>query len=169
VQAAGEGIQIARTHSIATPDASVKLEAAEITTMDLTADASVSGSIELPEDVRYALEVNCEVTSRAIKAAALTGRRSDAEPQARNHSGPPQPSKEELQAVKLPIKGYSVVAKLGQGGMSSVYLVERNADGLQLALKLLDTRGADSAGLLERFIQEFEVISAICHPNVAAI
>jgi eukaryotic-like serine/threonine-protein kinase len=46
---------------------------------------------------------------------------------------------------------------------------KRNADGLQLALKLLDTRGADSAGPLERFIQEFEVISAICHPNVAAI
>ncbi len=167
LRAAGAGVQTAGMHSIAVNDSAVRLDAAEVTGLDAAAEISISGAIELPEDVRYALEVNCEVTSRAMKSAALTARRADSAPA--SHAQPAPPSKEDLQAVRLPIKGYCVVAKLGQGGMSSVYLVERNADGLQLALKLLDTRGADSAGLLERFIQEFEVISAICHPNVAAI
>jgi serine/threonine protein kinase len=113
------------------------------------------------------VEVNCEVTSRAVKSAALTGRAErKAHERVGKDTGAP---KEDLSAVRLPMKGYKIVAKLGQGGMASVYLVECDADGLQLALKLLDTRGTDTDSLLERFIQEFEVISAICHPNVAAI
>jgi serine/threonine-protein kinase PpkA len=171
IDAARPGVQTAKTHSIAAADSALVLEAAEVIAVEAGEEMNLSGSIELPQAVRYALEVNCEITSRAMKSAALTARRPDssAEPRGRKESQPAPASKEDLKAVRLPIKGYSVVAKLGQGGMSSVYLVERNADGLQLALKLLDTRGADSAGLLERFIQEFEVISAICHPNVAAI
>jgi hypothetical protein len=43
-------------------------------------DRRCRGRIELPEDVRYALEVNCEVTSRAMKSAALTARRVDSAP-----------------------------------------------------------------------------------------
>jgi hypothetical protein len=99
------------------------LDAAEVTALDAAAEISISGAIELPEDVRYALEVNCEVTSRAMKSAALTARRVDSAPA--SGAQPAAPSKEDLQAVRLPIKGYSVAAKLGQGGMSSVYLVSR--------------------------------------------
>jgi len=168
---AGPGVQIAKMHDVATADGGLVLEAGEVSEVEASEDASLSGSIDLPQEIRYALEVNSEITSRAMKSAALAARRPEGAPESRGRkeTGAVSAPKEDLNAVRLPIKGYTVVAKLGQGGMSSVYLVERKTDGLQLALKLLDTRGADAAGLLERFIQEFEVISTICHPNVAAI
>jgi len=149
------------------------LEAAEVIGAD-TEGMTISGSIELPEDLRFALEVNCEITSRTTKSALLTNRRADtgaASVSGAESSADAKPAAQpvDLSSVRLPIKGYRVVGKLGQGGMSVVYLVEREADGLQLALKLLDARGAESSGLLERFIQEFEVLSSIIHPNVAAI
>jgi serine/threonine-protein kinase PpkA len=171
LDAAGPGVQIAKTHHITTADSALVVEAGEVMAVEADEEMSLSGSIELPQELRYELEVNCEITSRAMKSALAARRPENAPADARARKGAEgaSPTKEDLRAVRLPMKGYSAVAKLGQGGMSSVYLVERNADGLQLALKLLDTRGADSAGLLERFIQEFEVISAICHPNVAAI
>ena len=132
-----------------------------------------SGAIALPEALREALEVNCEVTSRALKALRPGSRRGEgSEPAAREASSPAPVAPggaEDLARVRLPMKGFRIVRKLGKGGMSDVYLVEREGDGLQLALKLLDTRGTDDDDLLTRFIQEFEIISSICHPNVAAI
>ena len=75
-----------------------------------------AGSIDLPQEMRYALEVNSEITSRAMKSAALAARRPEGSPESlgRKESGPVSASKEELNAISLPIKGYTVVAKLGQ-------------------------------------------------------
>ena len=67
------------------------------------------------------------------------------------------------------IKGYRMVRKLGSGGMSEVYLAIREADGRELALKVLDTRINDDVGLLHRFIQEYALLAQIDHPNVAKI
>ena len=38
--------------------------------------------------------------------------------------------------------------------MSEVFLAERESDGQELALKLLDTRNSHHGSLLDRFIQE---------------
>ncbi len=66
------------------------------------------------------------------------------------------------------VKGYRMVRRLG-GGMSEVYLVVRERDGLEVALKLLDTRIHQDASLLHRFIQEYALLEQIDHPNVARI
>lgn len=67
------------------------------------------------------------------------------------------------------VKGYRIVQRLGGGGMSEVFLAERESDGQQLALKLLDTRSQDQARMLDRFIQECELLEKIDHPNVARV
>lgn len=67
------------------------------------------------------------------------------------------------------VKGYRLVRRLGGGGMSEVYLAQREKDGQQLALKLLDTRLNDEGNMLDRFIQECELLEQIEHPNVARI
>lgn len=69
----------------------------------------------------------------------------------------------------LRIKGYRVIRRLGGGGMSEVFLAVREHDGLEIALKLLDTRFNQDTNLLNRFIQEYGLLEQINHPNVARI
>lgn len=67
------------------------------------------------------------------------------------------------------IKGYRILHRLGGGGMSEVFLAEREADHTEVALKLLDTRLNQDSDLLRRFIQEYALLEQIDHPNVARI
>lgn len=69
----------------------------------------------------------------------------------------------------LQIKGYRILRRLGGGGMSEVFLALRERDGLEIALKLLDTRTNQDASFLHRFIQEYALLEQINHPNVARI
>ncbi|WP_168224691.1 protein kinase domain-containing protein [Rhodoferax aquaticus] len=72
-------------------------------------------------------------------------------------------------STPLDIKGYRLIRKIGGGGMSEVYLAERESDRLEVALKLLDTRTQQDNSMLHRFIQEHELLERIDHPNVARI
>jgi CheY-like chemotaxis protein len=63
-----------------------------------------------------------------------------------------------------------LVAKLYAGDLSSVYLAESDEDGERIALKVL--RHVPDAGggrLFDRFLQEYEVIARVQHPNVVRI
>ena len=63
-----------------------------------------------------------------------------------------------------------LVAKLYAGDLSSVYLAESDEGGERIALKVL--RHVPDAGggrLFDRFLQEYEVIARIHHPNVVRI
>jgi CheY-like chemotaxis protein len=63
-----------------------------------------------------------------------------------------------------------LVAKLYAGDLSSVYLAESEDDGERIALKVL--RHVPDAGggrLFDRFLQEYEVIARVQHPNVVRI
>ena len=63
-----------------------------------------------------------------------------------------------------------LLSKLYGGDLSSVYLVESEGSGEQLALKVL-RHVPDSGGgrLFDRFLQEYEVIARVHHPNVVRI
>jgi serine/threonine protein kinase len=69
----------------------------------------------------------------------------------------------------LQVKGYRVLKKIGEGGMSNVFLAERESDSTQVALKILNARPSDDKQLLQRFIQESALISDIDHTNVVRI
>ena len=134
------------------------IEAVEITGIGAAAGTS-EGPIEVPASVREALAQNAKMTARAAKAAlSETLRIITSELSRAIAAGRP-----------LQIKGYRVLSKIGEGGMSNVFLAEREADGTQVALKILNARPSDDRQLLQRFIQESALISDIDHPNVVRI
>ncbi len=67
------------------------------------------------------------------------------------------------------IDDYSVVRRIGQGGMSTVYLGLHIKSGVPHALKVLDITKADNEILVQRFIEEHALIAQLRHPNVVQI
>jgi eukaryotic-like serine/threonine-protein kinase len=70
------------------------------------------------------------------------------------------------------IKGYRFIKKLANSAHSSVYLAERESSGVQMVLKVLqqvpDANDASIAAF-DRFLQEYEMIAGIDHPNIVKI
>jgi serine/threonine-protein kinase PpkA len=67
------------------------------------------------------------------------------------------------------VPGYEVVHPIGQGGQATVYLAEREHDGLRVALKVLDRRLRQDAMFLERFVREYKLIASLENEHVARI
>lgn len=101
----------------------------------------------------------------AIIAAALKNT-LQAQPRSHSISG-------ELAAhVPVNIDGYKLIRKLGEGGMSEVFLAEHLETHQEHVLKMLPIAapGDLMAGeMMDRFLQEFALVSQIDHPNVARI
>ncbi|HQZ82668.1 MAG TPA: serine/threonine-protein kinase [Pyrinomonadaceae bacterium] len=66
------------------------------------------------------------------------------------------------------IDDYTIVEKLGSGGMGTVYLAHHAGEGFsqQVALKLIK-RGMDTGLVLKRFLIERQILAALDHPNIA--
>ncbi|HUL92626.1 MAG TPA: protein kinase [Burkholderiales bacterium] len=111
-------------------------------------------SVNIPEEMRQALAENARIAAEAAKAALgitlsiMTG---------------------DLGDKLLSVHGYRVLSKIGRGGSSVVYLAERESDQQQVVLKILDAKAGLDEILLQRFVQEFDIISSIDHPNVVKI
>ena len=69
------------------------------------------------------------------------------------------------------IKGYRFLRKLGSTEHSGVYLAERESTHLQVVLKVLRQMPGhdDSIGTFDRFLQEYETIADMDHPNIVRI
>lgn len=69
------------------------------------------------------------------------------------------------------IRGYTLVRKLSASSHSAVYLAKRNSSEQQVVLKVLQQVPdvADSIGAFDRFLQEYELIADIDHPNIVKI
>ena len=69
------------------------------------------------------------------------------------------------------IKGYRVMDKLASTEHSGVYLAERESDRLKIVLKVLRQLPghANDIGAFDRFLQEYETIAAMDHPNIVKI
>ena len=67
------------------------------------------------------------------------------------------------------IAGYRVLHPIGRGGQATVYLAERAADGLSVALKVLDREVRQDRVYIERLRREYRVLAAIENPYVARI
>jgi len=67
------------------------------------------------------------------------------------------------------IAHYSVVSRLGEGGMGAVYLADDTRLGRHVALKVLPASLAADPERMRRFVQEARLASALTHPNVAYI
>jgi len=69
------------------------------------------------------------------------------------------------------IKGYRFVGKLAATEHSALYLAERESSGDRVVLKVLRQVPdlSDTVGAFERFLQEYELIAGLEHPNIVRI
>ena len=73
-------------------------------------------------------------------------------------------------AADLPVvAGYQVEQLIGEGGTARVYLARREADGLQLVLKVLLPELMAETLVVQRFMQEFSLIQKIQSAHVTRI
>ena len=65
---------------------------------------------------------------------------------------------------------FRIIREIGRGGMSVVYLAEREAGGFdqRVAIKLIKP-GADSEQVLRRFGQERQILASLNHPGISRL
>src|SRR5438034_9516405 len=64
---------------------------------------------------------------------------------------------------------YSIVSKIGEGGMGEVYLAQDTKLDRKVALKILPVDIAANHDRMRRFVQEAKAAAALNHPNIAHI
>ena len=81
-----------------------------------------------------------------------------------------QPGKRDGGHAREPeIRGYRVLAKIGEGGMSTVYLAEDTAHSRKAVLKILKNQRGEDEALWKRFFQECAILSSINHEHIVRI
>ena len=64
------------------------------------------------------------------------------------------------------LRQYKILAHIGTGGMSTVYLAEHSVMQRQVAIKVLPKKKLEKSVYLERFIREAQTIASLDHPNI---
>lgn len=69
------------------------------------------------------------------------------------------------------IKGYRFLKRLAVSDHSAVYLAEKESAGMKMVLKVLRQIPdfSDGIGAFDRFLQEYELIAELDHPNIVRI
>jgi class 3 adenylate cyclase len=156
VHAAGPSIVAGSHREIQLRGRSTPTEAFEI--IGVSGSGADDAPVQIPEEMREALAANARIAAHAAKDALgitlrmITAQLGDA-----------------LAGKGLTVQGYRVVSKIGFGGSSVVYLAERENDKHQVVLKILNASADVDEPLNQRFVQEFDIISSINHPNVVKI
>ena len=156
---AGAGVQTGAMTSLEVRGRHGWVDVAEIVGLDASGDrdgraALLAGSAD---EIREAVQVNSEITARAVKGA-LRNRLSTL----KNHQFRPGDA-------PLRLKGFRLTRKIASGGMTEVYLAVREDDGLPVVLKVLEAEGRSASANLSRFIQEYTLVSRVTDPHVVRI
>lgn len=157
---AGEGVLTGGITSLEVRGRNGFMDVAEIVGLEASRQDRLHGMAVLTErasEVREAVQINSEITARAVKGALQSKLSAFMEHRF-------EPGDEPLR-----LKGYRLTRKIGSGGMTEVFLAVRESDGLPVVLKVLDAGGKATSEHLSRFIQEYTLLSRIEHPHVIRI
>ncbi|OGT79193.1 MAG: hypothetical protein A3H91_09820 [Gammaproteobacteria bacterium RIFCSPLOWO2_02_FULL_61_13] len=104
--------------------------------------------------------------SREATAAAIAATRSRTDGRTPGGTG-----RRAMQPAHIPIlvPGYTITEKIGEGGMASIFLADRDEDGQKVVLKVLSLNNKEDALLLRRFMREYKLIGQLNHVNIAQI
>ena len=142
--------------TIQIPGRSVAAQAAELRAVSGIRPNRSEGEADGGSALLDALRENARATARAVKQAYSDNlERLRQASQGAEHG--------------YVFRGYRVERKIGSGGMSDVFLATRERDEQQVVLKVLDMKSEKKRHLLSRFIQEYNLVSRIEHPNVVRI
>lgn len=64
------------------------------------------------------------------------------------------------------ILNYTIIRKIGEGGMGQVFLAKNKSINQYVAIKMLNPRFSNNPVLRERFRQEAIMLSSLSHPNI---
>jgi len=128
---------------------------------DIVANAFRAGA----DDFLPKAQVSHEHLVQLVREALRRGRQATA------RFKRPAAASEQKPAGEFALKGHRFVRLLARGGVSSVYLMERADNKRPVVVKVLTEVPdvADGKNDFERFLQEYELISAIRHRNVVDI
>ena len=69
----------------------------------------------------------------------------------------------------ISVSHYTIVEKIGQGGMGEVYLADDSRLRRQVALKFLSAKYTSDDEFKQRFMREAHTAAAVNHPNIVTI
>ena len=67
------------------------------------------------------------------------------------------------------IGNYTILSKIGEGGMSIVYLAEHASEGTRVVVKELKEQHRFNEQLVDRFLREAEILQSLRHPHLARV
>lgn len=139
---------------------------------DLAGDACEVLALEGAADD---LSIDRDTLARRLEEAQLSVR-SNAQLAAKAAKGALQAKLQALKSLSfapgeapITLKGYRLQRKIGEGGMTKVYLALSEDEDQPVVLKVLEADGADAVSHLARFVQEYTLLSQIEHPNIIRI
>jgi tRNA A-37 threonylcarbamoyl transferase component Bud32 len=80
-----------------------------------------------------------------------------------------RPQMTELAAERVLDKRYKIVAPIGAGGSSQVYLANDTALNREVAIKVLDRAAAADGTLRKMFVKEARSLASLSHPSIVAV
>ena len=80
-----------------------------------------------------------------------------------------RPPVTELAVERVLDKRYKIVAPIGAGGSSQVYLAQDTALNREVAIKVLDPVAASDANLRRMFVKEARALAALSHPSIVPV
>ena len=160
IDAAGAGFVVAETRDVAVLGRDARVSVGHVIAEGVD-QAPPDLDMTLPAGAGAVLVENARATAEAAKAALdqdlhLIGDMPVLPV--------PAPGGEEIR-----IRGYKVLSKIGEGGMSSVFLADDEMHGRKAVLKILKVRRKEDEELWQRFFQECAILSSIDHQHVVRI
>mgnify|MGYP003373206362 CR=1 FL=1 len=69
----------------------------------------------------------------------------------------------------IEVPGYTIVRKIGEGGMATVYLAVQQSLGRRVALKVIKSTQINDSNFNDRFLKEGRIIAQFQHPQIITI